>query len=65
MRWLGSIASSVDVNLSKVREIMKDREAWRAAGLRSPRVGHDFATEHTHICITVSLCCTTETNTAL
>ena len=30
-RWLGSIASSVDVNLSKLQEIVKDREAWSAA----------------------------------
>ena len=31
LRWLGSIASSVDVNLSKLQEIVKDREAWSAA----------------------------------
>ena len=31
MRWLDSIADSKDLNLSKCQEIMKDREAWRAA----------------------------------
>ena len=31
MRWLGSITDSKDMNLSKLREMMKDRKAWRAA----------------------------------
>ena len=31
MRWLGGIIDSLDVSLSKVRDIVKDREAWRAA----------------------------------
>ena len=31
MRWLDSITYSMAMNLSKLREIVKDREGWRAA----------------------------------
>ena len=31
MRWLDSISNSINVNLSKLQETVKDREAWHAA----------------------------------
>ena len=40
-----SITYSMDMNLSKLREILKDREAWRAQPMGLQRVVRDLLTE--------------------
>ena len=46
MRWLDGITDSVDMNLGKLLQVVRDREAWPATVHGVTKVGHSLAAEH-------------------
>ena len=51
MRWLDGISNSMNMNLKKIREIVKDREAWQTVVRGVERVRQDLETKPQQQCI--------------
>ena len=49
MKWLDSNTNAMDINLGKLWEIVRNREACHAAVHGSQRVGHNLVTEQQHM----------------
>jgi len=45
MRWLDGVTNLMHMSLSKLQEMVKDRETWRAAVHGGTKSQHDWATE--------------------
>ena len=48
MRWLDGITDAMNMNLGKLREMVRDRETGVLQSVGSQRVGHDWVTEQQH-----------------
>ena len=64
---MDGVINSMDMSLSKLQEVVKDREDRMLHFMGMQRAGHDLVTEQHQqsICMADSLCCTVETNTIL
>ena len=49
MRWLDGITDTMDMNVGKLQEMVRDREACHAPSMGSRRVRHDWATEQQQV----------------
>ena len=56
MRWLDGISDAMDKNLGKLKQMVRNREAWRAAVRGSQEVEYDWVTEQQ---MYASFCCFT------
>ena len=52
MRWLDGISDAMNMNLGKLQEVVRDREACMLQSMRPQRVGHHWVTEQ----LSVALC---------